>query len=130
MKQVGETEGKVWGKTQLIFRSEGVEIHKIKVKQGGFCSMHQHRSKQNWFHILSGVLRLYVENGDGKSDVIDLQAGETATVGFGKFHRFYALEDTEALEAYWSVMDSEDIVRRDVGGYSTQTVAGLSGGEK
>lgn len=111
------TEGKVWGKTQLIFAIPGFELHRIEAKQGGYCSMHKHESKENWFYVLSGRLRIEIER-EGGTDIVDLSAGDSTTVGFGKWHRFHALEPTEALEGYWSEMNPQDIVRRTLGGIS------------
>jgi hypothetical protein len=38
------------------------------------------------------------------------------TVPPGDFHRFEALEDTQALEIYWVDLKENDIVREDHGG--------------
>ena len=47
-------QGKVWGKTQEIFKNSNFELHRIEVNKGGFCSKHKHIHKINAFYIEKG----------------------------------------------------------------------------
>jgi len=112
-----ETKGKIWGKTDLIFSKNGIEIHRIKIKAGGFCSLHKHIHKSNVFFVESGLLKISVHKNDYQLvDETILQPGFQTTVGPGEFHKFEAIEETIAYEMYYTTLDPADIVRKDVGG--------------
>ena len=113
--------GKIWGTTQPIFHANNVEVHRIAIVPGGFCSKHKHLNKWNLFYIESG--ELVVENWRVKSGLCDettVSAGETFAVPPGEFHRFRALTDVVAYEIYWTELDPNDITRETVGGISAE----------
>jgi mannose-6-phosphate isomerase-like protein (cupin superfamily) len=110
-------QGKVWGKTQDMFKNSNFELHRIEAKKGGFCSKHKHEHKYNAFFIEKGKLKIIAYETD--YDLVDetiITTGELTTVKPGVFHRFEALEDTICYEIYWVSLDQNDIVREDVGG--------------
>lgn len=109
-------ENKIWGDTALIWTGNNTELHRIKANKGGYCSKHCHKSKWNLFYVESGELAIEVWNDNGVIDKTVLHAGETTAVAPGVYHRFTAVQDTEALEVYWVHLKSDDIVREDVGG--------------
>jgi len=108
----GPRQGKIWGLTQLGFFHNSIEAHAIHVKKGGFCSCHTHKHKWNRFFVLQGKMAVRIF-GDG-SEVIDetvISVGQITDVPCGVRHEFEALEDTIAVEFYWSPLDSNDIDR-------------------
>jgi mannose-6-phosphate isomerase-like protein (cupin superfamily) len=110
-------QGKIWGKTQDIFKNSNFEIHRIEATKGGFCSMHEHKHKYNAFFIEKGKLKIVVSETD--YDLVDetiISTGELSIVKPGVYHRFEALEDTICYEIYWVALDPGDIERKDVGG--------------
>jgi mannose-6-phosphate isomerase-like protein (cupin superfamily) len=107
--------GKVWGDTDTVFSNGHVSVHILKIKKGGFCSEHRHRSKINHFHIISGCLQISIWQ-DTSIDHVVIEDGESAMVQPGVFHKFLALEETLALEIYSAPLDEEDIERRTKGG--------------
>ena len=110
-------QGKVWGKTQDIFKNANFELHRIEAKKGGFCSKHQHKHKYNAFYIEQGKLKITVYETD--YDLIDetiVSTGGLAIAKPGTYHRFEALEDTICYESYWVESNHDDIEREDVGG--------------
>jgi mannose-6-phosphate isomerase-like protein (cupin superfamily) len=113
-----ELKGKIWGTSEVVFNSNGIEIHRIKVKPGGFCSLHKHEHKSNLFFVEHGVLKISVCKND--YDLIDdtyLNPGDKTTVSPGEFHKFESIEgEVIAYEIYFTTLDPEDIVRKDVGG--------------
>lgn len=114
-----ETSGKVWGKTQLIYRNHNFEIHRIEALKDGYCSIHKHDHKANVFFIESGKLKIRVWKND--YDLVDetiLHPGEKTTVKPGEFHQFIALEDCVCYEIYYVELDGADIVRKNHGGKS------------
>lgn len=117
-------QGKVWGETQPLFNKNNVETHLIQVKKGGFCSKHKHSHKYNQFIVIKGKLKVSIwkdyKNTFGHSEILEdisiIQSGQSCIVSPGDYHRFEALEDTQALEIYWVNLKEEDITRVDCGG--------------
>lgn len=110
-------EGKVWGNTSEIFHGNNVEVHRIFVNKGGYCSKHYHAAKFNSFFIESGKLKVKIwkKNYDLVDETI-LEPRQMTTVRPGEYHLFEALEDTVAYEIYWVELRQDDIVRDNVGG--------------
>ena len=109
--------GKVWGVTELIYRNDSCEVHRIQIKKNCYCSKHQHKYKHNIFYIYDGKLKITVWKKD--YDLIDetiLGRGDMTDVSPNEYHMFEALEDTEALEIYYPEPISADIIRESCGG--------------
>ena len=53
-------QGKIWGETSPIFNKNNVEIHRIEIKKGGYCSKHKHEHKFNAFFVEKGKLQISV----------------------------------------------------------------------
>ena len=47
-------EGKVWGTTEPLIVNSSLEVHRITVIKGGYCSLHKHQSKYNAFYVMKG----------------------------------------------------------------------------
>jgi len=110
---IGPRQGKLWGTTQMAFAYNGTEAHAITVEQGGYCSRHFHEHKWNRFLVLSGKLavRIFWGTDDNKVDETVLMPGQVTDVPPGVRHEFEGLEDTLAVEFYWTVLDAGDIDR-------------------
>lgn len=109
--------GKVWGKTQELFFKNNVEIHRIEINKGSFCSKHKHNHKFNAFFIEKGKIKVKIWKND--YDLIDetiISTGQMTTVKPGEYHLFESLEDTIAYEIYWIELERNDIDRENVGG--------------
>lgn len=113
---IGPRQGKVWGTTQLGFAYNGTEAHGIVVTKGGYCSRHSHRTKWNRFQVLSGQLEVLLFRTETEYDKTIIGAGQITDVPPGIVHAFEALEDTIAVEYYWTVLDTEDIDRHGTEG--------------
>jgi len=115
-----DINGKIWGTTSTIFKSNNVQVTRIVGVAGGYCSKHKHDHKFNKFYVESGRLRILVWKND--YDMVDktvLMSGQSITIKPGEYHRFEVLEDnTIAFEIYWTQLDEDDIVRSDCGGIS------------
>ena len=104
-------QGKNWGYTTDVFKSQSVEVHIIEVAKGGFCSIHNHR-KVNIFYVISGKLRIKVWMDKKLIDETIIKKGETSAVYAGFEHQFEGLEDTVCLEIYHIFLEPGDINRR------------------
>lgn len=120
-------EEKPWGLTQNIFANHYIQINRIIVNPGSYCSLHLHEHKSNIFSIISGELEIYCQPLDTKHTIspdkltcIEIQPGIK--------HRFYSREGAEAYEIYIlknkQFVDIprfiEDIIRFSPGGSSAQ----------
>lgn len=109
-------QGKVWGNTVELFNRNNVEIHRIEVVPGGYCSEHKHDSKYNAFYVESGQLVVKVWKSDyNLTDETVVNSGELTIVPPGEFHQFSTDCETVAYEIYWVEL-TKDIERRNEGG--------------
>ena len=111
--------GKIWGSTSMLFEKNNVEIDRIEVKKGGYCSKHMHEHKFNMFFVEKGKLKVVIYREDASSiieDVTVLDAGCMTYVEPDLYHYFEGLEDTVAYEIYWVELNQNDIIRESVGG--------------
>ncbi len=115
---IGLIQGKIWGTTQCVFYGNNVEIHRIVVKPGGYCSRHKHSAKFNEFLVESGKLKVTIFRGQEAqpTDSTVLTAGMASLIKPNEMHMFEALEATVAYEIYWVSLNQEDIVRETEGG--------------
>lgn len=109
-------EGKVWGQTVPLLQSPAIEIHRINVNLGGYCSKHAHQSKFNAFYVISGELEIKRWKQYKLVDSTHLFEDDLSIVPPGEYHQFEAHQETEALEIYWTELNHSDIIRETVGG--------------
>ena len=109
-------QGKIWGETEELFNSGTVSVHRLKIKKGGFCSEHCHKSKSNFFFVIQGNLKLSVWTKGGEVDDTVIWPGESTEILPGVYHKFTALTDVECIEIYEVKFKDEDIERRIEGG--------------
>lgn len=109
--------GKVWGEDICIEQTPLREIHKIRVRAGGFCSTHFHSARDNTFIGISGVLEVITEDERSREIAVRLMPGDVVTVPAGIVHRFSAKTDAEAIEIYTpAAVQPGDIERLSEGG--------------
>lgn len=111
-----DKQSKVWGITSKIFSLNNVEIHRIEINKGGYCSEHHHEFKYNQFFVESGEIEVTIFRENGIDEVTVLKPYDQSTVPPKLIHKFKANKDTVAYEIYWVAMEGEDIVRKTVGG--------------
>lgn len=112
-------KGKIWGSTESLFNCNNVELHRIEGKSGGYCSTHQHQHKFNMFYVEKGVLLVTIYRKDAGQEIEDvtvLKENQSTIVEPGLFHKFEVIEDCVAFEIYWTELNTEDIIRKNVGG--------------
>lgn len=112
-------QGKVWGNTEPLFCKNNVEMHRIEVVSGHYCSKHCHEYKHNMLYVESGKLKITVWKND--YDLVDetfVSSGQSTVVPPKEYHFFEAMEDTIAYEIYWVELNKKDILRENHGGKS------------
>lgn len=111
-------QGKVWGETETLLVTPMIEVHRIHINPGGYCSMHKHEFKWNMFYIIYGELDIHVRKNDyDLEDVTNLTVGQFTSVAPNEYHMFKSREGpATALEIYYLESISKDIIRETVGG--------------
>jgi mannose-6-phosphate isomerase-like protein (cupin superfamily) len=100
---------KPWGR-ELIWALTDRYCGKILVIESGRrLSLQLHEIKDEWIHVLSGRLRLLVEDDRGEDTIRELGPGEGAHVRTGRRHRYEAIERVELIEV--STPELDDVVR-------------------
>ena len=100
---------KPWGH-ELIWALTDQYCGKILViETGRRLSLQYHEQKDESILVMSGRLRLHLDDEDGHMTVRELGAGESAHVAVGRRHRYEAIERVELIEV--STPELGDVVR-------------------
>ncbi len=105
---------KIWGERRRILLDNKNEVDLLYLKKDTFCSTHTHKTKNNKFIVISGIVRIESDFGN-----VLLHANDTWTVIAPRKHRFVALEDSVMIEIAFvkdGDIDSNDIDRESLGG--------------
>jgi mannose-6-phosphate isomerase len=106
---IGRRVEKPWGH-ELIWAHTDRYVGKILViETGKRLSLQRHEVKDESILVLSGRLRLYLEDDDGTVRVEELGAGASRRVTTGRIHRYESIERCELVEV--STPELDDVVR-------------------
>jgi mannose-6-phosphate isomerase-like protein (cupin superfamily) len=111
-------QGKIWGATTEFMRTPTMSAHHLTINKDRQCSEHRHQHKSNLFYVINGLLEVTIYREHGAyvlNDITVLKAGQTTCVPPGLFHKFKAVEETEAIEIYQVELQEPDIERRTQG---------------
>ena len=100
---------KPWGH-ELIWAHTDRYVGKILViETGRRLSLQRHEVKDESIYIISGRLRLTLEDESGEIRTDELGPGDHRRVATGRIHRYEAVERCEILEV--STPELDDVVR-------------------
>ena len=100
---------KPWGH-ELIWAHTDRYVGKILVIEAGRrLSLQRHEVKDESIYIISGRLRLTLEDDSGEIQTEELGPGDHRRVATGRIHRYEAIERCEILEV--STPELDDVVR-------------------
>jgi mannose-6-phosphate isomerase len=100
---------KPWGH-ELIWALTDQYCGKILViETGRRLSLQYHEQKDESILVMSGRLRLYLDDDAGVMQVRELGVGDSAHVAVGRRHRYEAIERVELVEV--STPELGDVVR-------------------
>ena len=100
---------KPWGH-ELIWAHTDRYVGKILVIETGHrLSLQRHEIKDETILVLSGRLRLHLEDDHGVVRERELGPGEQQRVATGRIHRYQAIERCELVEV--STPELDDVVR-------------------
>jgi mannose-6-phosphate isomerase len=100
---------KPWGEERIWVHTDQYAGKVITIEAGKRLSLQYHEAKDEAVYVLSGRLRLHLEDASGKMRELDLGPGESRRVPVGRKHRFEALERTRLIEVSGPQLD--DVVR-------------------
>jgi mannose-6-phosphate isomerase len=116
-KEVGDnlekkTE-KPWGGEELLECNDKYVMKKLFMKKGECCSLQYHELKKETVYVLSGKMKLYLDD-----DHQILLPGDYLTINPYTKHRMEGIEDSYYLEAstneLWDVVRLEDKYNREM----------------
>jgi mannose-6-phosphate isomerase len=100
---------KPWGHELIWVLTDRYVGKVIVIETGRRLSLQYHERKDESIYVLSGRLRLHLEDDAGSMTVRELGPGESARVPVGRRHRFEAVDRVELVEV--STPELDDVVR-------------------
>jgi mannose-6-phosphate isomerase-like protein (cupin superfamily) len=106
---------KPWGNELIWVLTDRYCGKVITIDAGRRLSLQRHKVKDESVYVVSGLLRLHLEDDSGKIQAIDLGPGGTRRVPPGRKHRFEALERVELVEISTPELDDVERLEDDFG---------------
>jgi mannose-6-phosphate isomerase len=100
---------KPWGHELIWVVTDRYVGKVIAIDAGRRLSLQYHEQKDESIYVLTGRLRLHLEDEAGAMTVRELGPGDSARVPAGRRHRFEAVDDVELIEV--STPELDDVVR-------------------
>jgi mannose-6-phosphate isomerase len=112
---------KPWGHELIWVLTDRYCGKVIVIETGRRLSLQYHERKDESIYVLSGRLRLHLEDDAGTMTVRELGPGDSARVPVGRRHRFEAAERVELIEVSTPEVDDVIRVEDDFGREGTST---------
>jgi mannose-6-phosphate isomerase-like protein (cupin superfamily) len=106
---------KPWGHELIWVLTDRYCGKVITIDAGRRLSLQRHKKKDEAVLVLSGRLRLHLEDESGVVQPIDLGPRDTLRVPAGRIHRFEALEKVELVEISTPELDDVERLEDDYG---------------
>jgi len=100
---------KPWGHELIWAHTERYVGKVIVIEAGRRLSLQRHVIKDESIFVISGHLRLTLEDETGTIGVVELGPGDHHHVPTGRIHRFEAVDRTELMEI--STPELDDVIR-------------------
>src|SRR5689334_23928827 len=89
---------KPWGHEEIWAITDHYVGKVLVIEAGKRLSLQKHEIKDESILVVSGRLRLHLEDDDGRVQVMELGPGEHSHVPTGRIHRYEAIDRTELME--------------------------------
>lgn len=96
----GPWEEKAWGLTRIVDFNQVYQKHELLATSGGYCSLHYHKYKANYFKVCLGVVDIQVIK-DHYIKTYRLNAGDRLYIPKLVPHIFLIYEDCHMFEEYY-----------------------------
>lgn len=103
--QIVDSRERYWGNIKTLFANDNLTVKIIEMKKGSQSSLEYHVTKDEYYYIYTGKLRLGSRIGRGKNTSIVLDEGDVYHIPPGLMHMRIAIEDTVIIE--WSNKDDD-----------------------
>jgi mannose-6-phosphate isomerase len=100
---------KPWGHELIWTQTDHYVGKLIAIDAGRRLSLQKHLEKDESILVISGRLRLHLEDEGGSIQAIEMGPGDHQRVPTGRIHRFEAIEQTELVEV--STPQLDDVIR-------------------
>jgi mannose-6-phosphate isomerase len=100
---------KPWGHELIWAHTERYVGKVLVIETGKRLSLQRHEVKDESIYVLSGRLRLLLEDDAGEVRTEELGPGDHRRVETGRIHRYEAIERVELMEV--STPELDDVVR-------------------
>jgi mannose-6-phosphate isomerase len=100
---------KPWGHEEIWAVTDRYVGKVLVIEAGKRLSLQKHEVKDESILVVSGRLRLHLEDDAGTVQVLELGPDEHRHVPTGRIHRYEAIERTELIEV--STPELDDVVR-------------------
>jgi mannose-6-phosphate isomerase len=100
---------KPWGHELIWVLTDRYCGKVIVIETGRRLSLQYHERKDESVYVISGRLRLHLEDDAGVMTVRELGPGDSARVPVGRRHRFEAVQRVELIEV--STPELDDVIR-------------------
>ena len=100
---------KPWGHELIWVLTDRYCGKVIVIETGQRLSLQYHERKDESVYVISGRLRLHLEDDAGLMTVRELGPGDSARVPVGRRHRFEAADRVELIEV--STPELDDVIR-------------------
>ena len=105
---------KGWGQETIVHNNKNYCVKLLVLQQGGQCSLHFHKEKEESFLVLEGHVEVELFY-DLKREFVNLRLGESIDIPPFMAHRFRAIEDSRLLEASNQDLEEADLIRIESG---------------
>lgn len=109
MSEEARRVDKPWGHELLWAVTDRYVGKRLVIETGKRLSLQRHEVKDESILVVSGRLRLYLEDDAGEVQVEELGPGAARHVPIGRIHRFEAIERCELVEV--STPELDDVIR-------------------
>jgi len=100
---------KPWGHEEIWAVTDHYVGKVLVIEAGKRLSLQKHAVKDESILVVSGRLRLHLEDDAGTVQVLELGPGEHRHVQTGRIHRYEAIDRTELMEV--STPELDDVIR-------------------
>jgi mannose-6-phosphate isomerase-like protein (cupin superfamily) len=100
---------KPWGFEVVWARTQNYVGKVLSIRAGHRLSLQHHDRKEETLRVVSGSVRMVLENDAGVLITYDMSPGDVRHVAPGRRHRIEAVTDAELVEV--STVELEDVVR-------------------
>ena len=105
----GRRVDKPWGHERIWAHTDRYVGKILVIETGRRLSLQRHEIKDETILVLSGRLRLFLEDDDGVVRTEELGPGAARHVATGRIHRYEAIERCEIAEV--STPELDDVIR-------------------